>query len=315
MVVEKILLADQRGFCAGVERAIKVVEDALDIFGKPVYVKHQIVHNKHVVHALEEKGAITVEDLEKVPDHGVVVFSAHGSPPEHFDLAKKKQLRIIDATCPLVTKVHLEAHRYAREGYQIIYIGHKGHMEAIGVLGELPSKISLVENVQDVEALDLIPSESMIYLTQTTLSVDETREIIAALKMKYPFIKAPASEDICYATTNRQEAIKAIAKQSDLVLVVGSKNSSNSQRLVETVKAQGVPAFLIDDIHGLSNIPFEGVKTLGLSSGASAPESLVQDIIHYFKNAVVEQVKVTEEKMFFVDPPEIVKYRKIAKQY
>lgn len=149
MVVEKILLADQRGFCAGVERAIKVVEDALDIFGKPVYVKHQIVHNKHVVHALEEKGAITVEDLEKVPDHGVVVFSAHGSPPEHFDLAKKKQLRIIDATCPLVTKVHLEAHRYAREGYQIIYIGHKGHMEAIGVLGELPSKISLVENVQD----------------------------------------------------------------------------------------------------------------------------------------------------------------------
>lgn len=311
MPIQKLILTKPRGFCAGVDRAIDVVEECLSLFGSPVYVKHEIVHNTHVVEQLKKKGAVTVERVEDIPSGAVAVFSAHGSPPEDFAKAKAKGIRVIDATCPLVTKVHLEVHRFAKEGYSIIYIGHKGHAEGIGVLGELPGQIPIVEDVEQAGHLDIGSPAKLVYLTQTTLSVDETRQIIAALKKRYPQIRDPPAEDICYATTNRQLAIKELAKHTDMILVVGSKTSSNSNRLVETARAQGRNAYLVDDVSGIQPAWLEGITTLGLSSGASAPENVVQEIAEHFtqQGAVVEEIEVLKEHMVFKEPAELMKMK------
>ena len=313
MPVKKVILAGPRGFCAGVDRAIKIVEDCLELFGSPIFVKHQIVHNKHVVENLEQKGAIAIEDINEIPDDSVVIFSAHGSPPEHYRKAKEKNLKLIDATCPLVTKVHLEVHRFAKQGYKIIYIGHKGHVEGLGVLGELPGEISLVEDILDIHRLDIGNPEKLIYLTQTTLSVDECQTIVKALKQKYPQLKDPPKEDICFATTNRQDAIKQLAKQSDVVLVVGSKNSSNSIRLVETVEALNKPSYLIDDINDLNEEWTNNMQTIGISAGASAPESLVQEIANHFEKqgAIKEELEIMKEDVTFIDPIELRKAKEL----
>ncbi len=315
--VKKVLLATPRGFCAGVARAVKAVEDTLEIFGAPVYVKHEIVHNKHVVARLEAKGVITIEDLTDVPDASVVVFSAHGSEKWQYALAKTKQLRLIDATCPLVTKVHLEVLRFLKEGYTIIYIGHKGHIEGIGVLSEAEGKaIPLVETVEDVEALVIGNPEKLVYLTQTTLSLDDTALVIAALKEKYPQIVAPPLEDICYATTNRQNAVKALARVSDVVLILGSKNSSNSTRLQETASASGKKAYLIDDVSQLDVAWLTGVITVGISAGASAPEDLVEEVARYFRDfgITVEDFVVQPETMIFSEPLELMQIKKTLMQ-
>lgn len=311
--VKKILLASPRGFCAGVARAVKAVEDTLEIFGAPVYVKHEIVHNKHVVKDLEGKGAITIETLDEVPEGAVVVFSAHGSPPEHYAEAKERGIRLIDATCPLVTKVHLEVQRFVKDGYQIIYIGHKGHIEGIGVLGEAPGvEIPLIETVEDVALLEIGNPEKLVYLTQTTLSLDDTKAVIEALKKKYPQIIAPPLEDICYATTNRQTAVKELAKACDLVLIVGSRSSSNSTRLMETANAYGSIAYLVDDTTHLDPLWFQDVEVVGISAGASAPEHLVQDIVRHItalSQASVEDFIVKPETMTFAEPLELMKIR------
>lgn len=313
--VEKVLLATPRGFCAGVARAVKAVEDTLQIFGAPVYVKHEIVHNKHVVAGLEARGVITIEELASVPDGSVVVFSAHGSEKWQYALAKEKQLRLIDATCPLVTKVHLEVLRFLKEGYAIIYIGHKGHIEGIGVLSEAEGKmIPLVETVEDVRALAIGNPEKLVYLTQTTLSLDDTALVIAALKEKYPHIVAPPLEDICYATTNRQNAVKALAQVADLVLILGSKNSSNSTRLMETARASGKAAYLIDDVSQLDVSWLKDVKTVGISAGASAPEELVQGVVEYFRSFGIsaEDFVVQPETMVFSEPLELMQMKKAS---
>lgn len=311
--VTKVLLASPRGFCAGVARAIKAVEDTIEIFGAPVYVKHEIVHNKHVVADIEKRGAITIEDFENIPDNSVVVFSAHGSPPEHYEEARRRHLTLIDATCPLVTKVHLEVQRYLKDGYQIVYIGHVGHVEGIGVRAEGRNvSIPLVETAEDVEKLDLGNPEKIVYLTQTTLSVDDTQAVIAALKEKYPHITAPPLEDICYATTNRQTAVKALAKVTDLVLIVGSQSSSNSTRLMETARNEGTPSYLIDDVSHIDPEWLRETRTVGISAGASAPERLVQEIVEYFRGlgAAIEDFQVKPENMFFAEPLELMKLRK-----
>lgn len=313
MAIEKVLIAEPHGFCAGVARAVKAVEDTLELFGAPVYVKHEIVHNKHVVDGITKKGAITVEELHEVPEGSVVVFSAHGSPKSHYEEAARRKLHLIDATCPLVTKVHLEALRFIKEGYAIIYIGHRGHIEGVGVLGEVPgTDIPLVETAADVAALDFPASEKMVYLTQTTLSIDETRETIAALKEKYPNITAPPLEDICYATTNRQEAVKALAATVPVVIVVGSLTSSNSNRLRETAERAGARAYLVDDISDLREEWFDGVSTVGVTGGASAPEDRIQEVVAYFRSlgAAVERFSVKEEKMFFAEPVELMQVRR-----
>lgn len=313
MSVKKVLLATPRGFCAGVARAVKAVEDTLEIFGAPVYVKHEIVHNKYVVADLEAKGAITIETLEEAPEGSVVVFSAHGSPPEHYVLARKRNVHLIDATCPLVTKVHLEVVRFLKEGYRIIYIGHKGHIEGIGVLGEAgENSIPLIETCEDVEALDIGNPEKLVYLTQTTLSVDDTQAVIEALKMRYPQIIAPPLEDICYATTNRQTAVKALAEEADLVLILGSKNSSNSTRLMETARASGAEAYLIDDVSALDAVWLLNAETVGISAGASAPERLVEGVVEYFKTLGVtaEEFIVRPETMTFAEPLELMRLKR-----
>lgn len=311
--VKKILLASPRGFCAGVARAVKAVEDTLEIFGAPVYVKHEIVHNKHVVKDLEAKGAITIETLDEAPEGAVVVFSAHGSPPRHYAEAKARGIRLIDATCPLVTKVHLEVQRFVKDGYQIIYIGHKGHIEGVGVLGEAPGvEIPLIETVEDVLGLEIGNPEKLVYLTQTTLSLDDTKSVIEALKKKYPQIIAPPLEDICYATTNRQTAVKELAKECELVLIVGSRSSSNSTRLMETANAYGSIAYLVDDVTHLDPLWFKEVEVVGISAGASAPEHLVQDIVQRIvslSKASVEEFIVKPETMKFVEPLELMKIR------
>lgn len=320
-MVKEVVLASPRGFCAGVSRAVKAVEDTLEIFGaparsdsgRPVYVKHEIVHNKNVVERLSKLGAVTVEELRDVPEESVVVFSAHGSPQTHYALARERKLRLIDATCPLVTKVHLEFQRYIKDGYQIIYIGHAGHPEGIGVLGEVPeARVPLVETVAEVEALTLPATDKMIYLTQTTLSVDDTREVIAALKKKYPTIIAPPLQDICYATTNRQEAVKGLAKEVDLVLVVGSHASSNSNRLVETVRAMGTQAQLIDSKEYIDPQWLEGVERVGVTAGASAPDDVVQSVVAFFvdQGAVARELTVKPEAMQFAEPLELMHIRK-----
>ncbi|MDO8566189.1 MAG: 4-hydroxy-3-methylbut-2-enyl diphosphate reductase [Candidatus Moranbacteria bacterium] len=311
--VKKVLLAAPRGFCAGVGRAIQAVEDTLEIFGSPIYVKHEIVHNKHVVADLAAKGVITIENLSEAPDGAVVVFSAHGSLPEHYTEAKRRHMRLIDATCPLVTKVHLEVQRFLKDGYTVVYIGHHGHVEGIGVLGEAGSTvIPLVETAEEVEKLEIGNPEKLIYLTQTTLSVDDTADVIAALKKKYPQIVAPPLSDICFATTNRQEAVKALAKLSDLILIFGSKNSSNSTRLKETARAAGVQAYLIDDISELDENWLIDVETVGISAGASVPEKLVEEAVAYFASlgVVAEDFVVKLETMTFSEPLDLMQLKK-----
>lgn len=311
MAVEKVLLVGPRGFCAGVDRAISIVEEALAIFGKPVYVKHEIVHNKHVCDELRGKGAIFVEEISEVPQGAVVIYSAHGVAPKVRDEAKAKNLVTIDATCPLVAKIHIEVERYAREGKEIIYIGHKGHPEAAGVMGVRPEVTQIIENADDVEALNVKDPSKLVYLTQTTLSINETKDTIRALRGKFPMVSSPPSEDICYATTNRQAAITGLAKNVDVVLVVGSKSSSNSNRLVETARSLGVDAYLLDDVSELKAEWFEGKKIVGLSAGASAPEFYVKQIADYFKGrgALIEEQKVIDENMHFVLPVELRAYR------
>lgn len=309
--IQKVILASPRGFCAGVARAVKTVEDTLDIFGAPVYIKHEIVHNKTVVKNLENRGAITVDSAEAIPENAVVVFSAHGSPPEDFEIANQKGCTIIDATCPLVNKVHLEMHRFMKDGYSVVYIGHKGHPEGIGVIGEAAhaygKTVPLIETKADIETLPFDANEKLAYLTQTTLSIPETADIIQALTEKYPHIVAPPGKDICYATTNRQNAVAEIAKLSDIVLIVGSKNSSNSTRLAETARSEKIPAHLIDGASDIDPAWLKDATTVGISAGASAPESRVQEVATYFKNlgATIEEHVTTTESTRFMEPFEL----------
>jgi 4-hydroxy-3-methylbut-2-enyl diphosphate reductase len=310
--VKKVIVASPRGFCAGVSRAVNAVEDTIAIFGAPVYVKHQIVHNKYVVENLEKKGAVTIEEVSEIPDGAVVVFSAHGSPPAHFVEARSRGIRVIDATCPLVTKVHLEMQRFLRDGYFVVYIGHAGHAEGIGVIGEARGKeVPMVETVADVERLDIGNPEKIAYLTQTTLSIHDTDIIIEALKRKYPQIVAPPLSDICYATTNRQEAVRELARATDLVIILGSENSSNSTRLMETALSEGVTAYLIDDASALGALSLDGIERIGVSAGASAPEGVVLSVIDYFvaRGATREDLVVRAEVLSFAEPPEITERR------
>ena len=305
-----VLLANPRGFCAGVDRAIEIVELALAHYGAPVYVRHAIVHNTHVVADLEAKGAVFVEHEDEVPEGGVIVFSAHGIPPEVRERSEARGLDQIDATCPLVTKVHFEAKEYAAKDMSVILIGHEGHQEVIGTMGQAPESINLVETPEDVAALDLPDPSKVAYISQTTLSVDETTGIIAAIKDKYPLARGPKGDDICYATQNRQDATKVLADRSDLVLVVGSTHSSNSQRMVEVALAHGVKAaHLIDDASHIDPSWLEGVDVVGLTSGASAPDQLVTDVIAWLRQqprgAVVEPLTVVEEDMHFALPAKL----------
>ncbi|MGZ4388546.1 MAG: 4-hydroxy-3-methylbut-2-enyl diphosphate reductase [Gaiellaceae bacterium] len=284
-MVKRILLASPRGYCAGVERAVETVEKAIELYGAPVYVRKQIVHNIHVVRDLEKRGAIFVDTEEEVPEGETVVFSAHGVAPSVHANSAARQLNTIDATCPLVTKVHTQAKRYAKQGYTVILIGHAGHEEVEGTMGEAPDSIVLVEDAQEAEHLELPPerAEKLAYITQTTLSVDETMDVIAALRRRFPHIHAPKKEDICYATSNRQWAVKETLHEVDMLIAIGSRNSSNSKRLVEVARANGVPAELIDDETELDEAWFEGVETLGITSGASAPEHLVERVCDWFR--------------------------------
>lgn len=310
-MIQKILLATPRGFCAGVDRAIDVVEAALEIFGPPVYVKHAIVHNVHVVSDLEKKGAIFVEELDEIPPKSIVVFSAHGTDPKLIEEAKAAGHRVINATCPLVTKVHLEAKRYANEGYFIIYVGHRGHPEPIGVFGEVPKGSTvLIEKADEVVNLSVPQEEKLVYLTQTTLSVSDTRETVDALKAKYKKIIGPPSADICYATTNRQAAARELAKKCDLVLVIGSKTSSNSNRLREVCEEEGTRAYLVDDETMVDPRWLANVKILGVTSGASVPEYLVDRLVDFIKEQnrgiKVETLEVLKEEIKFPLPDDLV---------
>jgi 4-hydroxy-3-methylbut-2-enyl diphosphate reductase len=290
-MVRKLLLASPRGYCAGVERAVETVERALELYGAPVYVRKQIVHNLHVVRELEERGAIFVEEETEVPEGSTVVFSAHGVAPTVYANAAARQLNTIDATCPLVTKVHVQARRYASDGYTVILIGHAGHEEVVGTMGEAPESILLVESAADVAALDLPPDAKLAYITQTTLSVDETGEVIAALRARFPSIYAPKKEDICYATSNRQWAVKEMLSEIELLLVIGSRNSSNSNRLVEVARAGGIDAYLIDDASEIDEAWLDGVETIGITAGASAPEKLVTGVCDWFRARGVTHVE------------------------
>lgn len=306
-MVKRVLLASPRGYCAGVERAVETVEKALDLYGPPVYVRKQIVHNIHVVRDLEERGAIFVESEEDVPPGETVVLSAHGVAPSVHANASARQLNTIDATCPLVTKVHVQARRYAEAGYRVVLIGHAGHEEVVGTMGEAPEAIVLVESVADAEALELAPDERLAYITQTTLSVDETGEIISVLRRRFPDIHAPKKEDICYATSNRQWAVKEMLAEVDLLLVIGSRNSSNSNRLVDVARAAGVRSYLIDDETEIDEAWLGDVETVGVTSGASAPESLVERVCDWFgaRGAEVEQYRMVDEDVTFRLPVEL----------
>jgi 4-hydroxy-3-methylbut-2-enyl diphosphate reductase len=306
---EKLLLAAPRGYCAGVDRAVQTVEQALALYGAPVYVRKEIVHNKHVVETLREKGAIFVDELDdSIPEGAMTVFSAHGvSPAVHAD-AERRSLRTIDATCPLVTKVHREAVKFAADGYTIVLIGHAGHEEVEGTMGEAPEHIVLVETEADVEALEVEDPSKVAYISQTTLSVDETRAIINRLREKFPAITGPRTDDICYATTNRQLAVKQMAAQCDLVLVIGSRNSSNSVRLVEVARDYGAASYLIDNEAQVEEEWLEGARVVGISSGASAPEELVQRLVAFFRERGTEQVEefeVIQEDVRFMLPKTI----------
>lgn len=301
-MVKRLVLASPRGYCAGVERAVDTVEQALERWGPPVYVRKQIVHNAHVVRELEERGAIFVESEEEVPEGETVVFSAHGVAPAVYANAETRRLRTIDATCPLVTKVHSEARHYAAQGYTVLLIGHAGHEEVEGTMGEAPGAIVLVQSAEEAETLALEKTERLAYITQTTLSVDETGAIVDVLKRRFPHLRGPKKEDICYATSNRQWAVKAMLEQVDLLLVIGSRNSSNSNRLVEVSQAAGVPARLIDDELEIEEGWLSGVEAVGLTSGASAPEVLVQRVCEWFRARGVEDFRTQDgvrEDVFF----------------
>jgi 4-hydroxy-3-methylbut-2-en-1-yl diphosphate reductase len=305
----KLLLAAPRGYCAGVDRAVQTVERALTLYGAPVYVRKEIVHNKHVVEQLRERGAIFVEELDDtIPEGAMTVFSAHGVSPAVHAEAERRQLRTIDATCPLVTKVHREAVKFAGEGYTIVLIGHAGHEEVEGTMGEAPDHIVLVETEEDVDNLEVDDPTKIAYISQTTLSVDETRAIIARLRDKFPHIVGPRTDDICYATTNRQAAVKQMAPLCDLVLVIGSRNSSNSNRLVEVAREHGAASHLIDNETQVQEDWLEGVETVGITSGASAPEELVSRLVEYFRERGVTDVsefEVVQEDVRFMLPKTI----------
>jgi 4-hydroxy-3-methylbut-2-en-1-yl diphosphate reductase len=303
---EKLLLAAPRGYCAGVDRAVQTVERALTLYGAPVYVRKEIVHNKHVVEQLRERGAIFVEELDDtIPEGAVTVFSAHGVSPAVHAEAERRSLHTIDATCPLVTKVHREALKFAADGYTIVLIGHGGHEEVEGTMGEAPEAIVLVETEADVDRLDVPDPEKLAYISQTTLSVDETRAIINRLRERFPSITGPRTDDICYATTNRQAAVKQMAPHCELVLVIGSRNSSNSNRLVEVAREHGAASHLIDNAAQIQDDWLEGVRTVGISSGASAPEELVQRVVDSFRargTADVAEFEVVQEDVRFMLP-------------
>lgn len=302
----KIMLLRPRGFCAGVVRAIDVVKIVLSLYGAPVYVRKEIVHNRHVVDELREAGAVFVDELSEVPAGSRVIFSAHGVSPSVRQEARERGLQVIDATCPLVTKVHLEAVRFARQNYTIVLIGHKDHDEVVGTLGEAPESTVLVESVEDIERLEVKDPSRVVYITQTTLSLDETKDIVARLRERFPAIKGPAAQDICYATENRQLAVKAVAPQCGTLLVVGSQNSSNSRRLVEVCAQAGIPAYLVDDQRDVSPAWLENVRTVAVTAGASAPEHLVQELLDYLRNVhnfnTVEEVELKEEDVRFSLP-------------
>jgi 4-hydroxy-3-methylbut-2-enyl diphosphate reductase len=307
---ERLLLAAPRGYCAGVDRAVQTVERALELYGPPVYVRKEIVHNKHVVEQLRERGAVFVERETEVPEGETVVFSAHGVAPSVHANADRRTLRTIDATCPLVTKVHVEAKKFAAQGYTIVLIGHAGHEEVEGTMGEAPESIVLIETEEDVDRLEVEDPERVAYISQTTLSVDETAAIIARLRERFPSIVGPRTDDICYATTNRQAAVREMAGECDLVLVIGSKNSSNSNRLVEVARAHGAEAHLIDNELLVEEDWLEGKRTVGITSGASAPEELVQRLIDFFRERGTREVRefeVVQEDVRFMLPKEIRK--------
>jgi 4-hydroxy-3-methylbut-2-en-1-yl diphosphate reductase len=305
---EKILLASPRGYCAGVDRAVQTVEKALELYGAPVYVRKEIVHNKHVVEQLRERGAIFVESESEVPEGSTAVFSAHGVAPSVHENAAVRELRVIDATCPLVTKVHVEAKRFAADDYTIVMIGHEGHEEVEGTMGEAPNNIVLVQSEEDVESLEVPDPQRLAYISQTTLSVDETRSIILALRQKFPAIVGPRTDDICYATTNRQSAVKELARECDLVLVIGSRNSSNSNRLVEVARECGAASHLIDNEGQVQEEWLEGMRIVGITSGASAPEELVVRLVEFFRargTSDVQELEVIKEDTRFMLPKAI----------
>ncbi len=306
MSLKKILLAKPRGFCAGVERAIAVVERALEHLPGPVYVRKEIVHNPHVVHTLTEKGAIFIDELEEVPHGATVIFSAHGVSPAVHAMAASRQLRVVDATCPLVTKVHVEAVRFAKAGYSLLFIGHAGHEEVEGTMGEAPGAIQLVQTVEDARIVVVNHPERVAVLTQTTLSLDDTRAIIEILKARFPHLVVPAKDDICYATQNRQNAVKAITDEAQVILVIGATNSSNSIRLTEVAQAAGRRAYLINDASAINPHWFDGVTCVGVTSGASAPERLVQEALDTLKQLgawQIEERELAHEDVRFGLPP------------
>ena len=307
MPIRKIILANPRGFCAGVVRAIEVVERVLELLPPPIYVFHEIVHNSHVVERLGGSGAIFVNCLEEVPDGSVCIFSAHGVSPAVRQLAEHKQLQVIDATCPLVTKVHLEAIRFTREGYSLVLIGHPGHDEVEGTIGEAP--MHLVSSVEEVESLQVSNPDKVIYLSQTTLSLDDTARIVEALRARYPRLTAPPKDDICYATQNRQNAVKDVARQVDLLLVVGSSNSSNSLRLTETAQASGIPAYLVNDETEIRSDWLDQAEVVGVTAGASAPEEIVLQVVDHLRSSravQVEGLELEDEQVHFSMPQELV---------
>jgi 4-hydroxy-3-methylbut-2-en-1-yl diphosphate reductase len=313
-VVKRLLLASPRGYCAGVERAVETVERALALYGSPVYVRKQIVHNSHVVEDLRTRGALFVDTLADVPEGANVVFSAHGIAPAVRREAGELRLTTIDATCPLVTKVHAQARRYADAGYALVLIGHAGHEEVEGTLGEAPDATVLVQSVEDAEHVSLPADRPLAYITQTTLSVDETGEIVSVLRRRFPDIEGPAREDICYATSNRQWAVKELLREIDLLLVVGSANSSNSLRLVEVARADGIPAHLVDDVSGIDESWLDGCETVGLTSGASAPERLVAEVCEWFavRGAEVRDQDAVHEDVSFKLPVELRRAERTA---
>jgi 4-hydroxy-3-methylbut-2-enyl diphosphate reductase len=306
---KRVLLAKPRGYCAGVDRAVQTVEHALDLYGAPVYVRKQIVHNLHVVESLEGRGAIFVEENDEVPEGAVVVFSAHGVAPEVHEQAAARNLKTIDATCPLVTKVHHEVRRFAKDDYDILLIGHEGHEEVVGTSGEAPDRITLVDGPESVTDVKVRDPQRVVWLSQTTLSVDETMQTVDALRARFPDLQSPPSDDICYATQNRQAAVKVIAPQVDLFLVVGSRNSSNSVRMVEVATASGAPvAHLVENVAAIDEAWLDGVTTVGLSSGASVPEILVREVTDWLAErgyGDVEEVTHTEERLAFALPQEL----------
>jgi 4-hydroxy-3-methylbut-2-enyl diphosphate reductase len=307
-VVKRLLLASPRGYCAGVERAVEIVERALELHGPPVYVRKQIVHNLHVVRDFEARGAVFVENEEDVPHGSTLVLSAHGVAPQVYANAAARRLETIDATCPLVSKVHAEARLFAGRGYTVFLVGHAGHEEVVGTMGEAPGSIVLVETVSDAKRVRPAQTERLAFITQTTLSVDDTCEIVSILRRRFPAIEAPEKDDICYATTNRQRAVKRLLGRIDLLLVVGSRNSSNSNRLVEVAQARGIEAHLIDDESEIEEAWLEGVETVGLTSGASAPEPLVRRVVGWFGErgvTDVEELEAPAENVFFRLPSEV----------